>query len=83
MRREYLNLYTLPSVGRLALRPDKSLALPEMPSIIDRQQAVSVALLQKLPKFLNCEQLFGSHPRSLRATNADKAQGFFDCRGRR
>lgn len=47
------------------------------------REVVGTALLQKLFKFLNCEQLFGSRLRLQRATNAGKALGFFGFRGRK
>ncbi len=37
---------------------------------------MQTALLQKLLKYLNCEQLFGSRPRSPQVKDAGKAQGF-------
>ena len=39
--------------------------------------ALMLALLQILPKFLNCERLFGNPPRWLPAIGADKDQGSF------
>lgn len=38
--------------------------------------AVYLALLQKLSKFLNCEQPFGSRPRSRQVKDAGRVQGF-------
>lgn len=35
------------------------------------------ALLQKLPKFLNCGQLFDNRPRWQPKKDADRVQGFF------
>jgi len=36
-----------------------------------------LALLQKLPKFLNCGQLFDNRPRWQPKKDADRVQGFF------
>ncbi len=53
------------------------------PNLRLARNANSSALLQKLPKFLNCEQLFGSRPRSRRVKDAGRVQGFFGFHVRR
>jgi hypothetical protein len=48
----------------------------------DTRKDVLEALLQKLPKFLNCEQLFDSRPQWRPAKDVGKAQGSLCSRGR-
>ncbi|PZM78722.1 MAG: uracil-DNA glycosylase family protein [Candidatus Melainabacteria bacterium] len=45
--------------------------------LADKQKENLTALLQKLPKFLNCGQLFDNRPRWQPKKDADRVQGFF------